>query len=321
MVFLSEYGLFLLKTVTLVIAVLITLAGIIALSAKEKEPNRLKLTKLNDALKKNKESLLKHLLDKKALKAYKSDNKAKDKKEAPKPRLFVIDFKGDLKASRADALSHEVSGILQVANDDDTVLVKIESPGGVVNGYGFAASQLVRIRDRGLTLIASVDKVAASGGYLMASVANEIIAAPFAFIGSIGVVAQLPNFHRLLKKKDIDVELLTAGQYKRTLTMFGENTEEGREKFQQDLEDIHRLFKGHIHEYRANVNIEDVATGEHWLAGDALSRQLVDSLMTSDAFIEAKLDSHEIIKIEYKQKTSKMDKLLKPVAALFMPYA
>ena len=108
--------------------------------------------------------------------------------------------------------------------------------------YGLAASQMQRIRDKKLKLTVCVDKVAASGGYMMAVVADKIIAAPFAVLGSIGVLAQVPNFHRLLKKHDVDFEMLTAGKYKRTLTMFGENTDKGREKFQEDIEDTHVLF-------------------------------------------------------------------------------
>ncbi len=323
MAFLSEYGLFLLETTTIVIGILIVIAGITAISAKQKQSPKLKVTKLNKRYHETKDKLLTEILDKKSLKQHKkveAKNSKKQAKEKSKPKLFVIDFIGDIKASRGEALRREVSAVLSVCDKEkDKVLVNIESPGGMVSNYGLAASQLSRFRYHGIHLTCSVDKVAASGGYLMASVANEIIAAPFAIIGSIGVVAQVPNFHRWLKKHDIDFELVTSGEYKRTLTVFGENTDKGREKFQEDLEDIHRVFKEHIGEYRKAVNLEEVATGEHWLAKDAFRHKLIDKLTTSDEFIIAKLNDYDIIKVEYKEKPKTIDKILKP-AANFLSY-
>ncbi len=321
MAFLSEYGLFLLETVTIVAALLIAVAGIIALSAKNKGEQKLSVKKLNKSYQETKEKLLSDILDKKALKEYKKaqTKKAKEQKET-KPKLFVLHFNGDIKASHVEGFRKEVSALLSIANKEtDKVLVTIESPGGMVSNYGLAASQLARIRSHGLHLTCSVDKVAASGGYLMASVAHEIIAAPFAIIGSIGVVAQLPNFHRWLKKHDIDFELVTSGEFKRTLTVFGENTDKGREKFQQDLEDIHRQFKEHIGEYRKGVNLDQVATGEHWLAKEAFQYKLIDKLITSDEFIVEKLPTHDVIELQYKQKPTLLEKLLKPAANLFYP--
>ena len=321
MAFLSEYGLFLLETVTIVAALLIAVAGIIALSAKNKGEQKLSVKKLNKNYQETKEKLLSDILDKKALKEYKKAQikKSKEQKET-KPKLFVLHFNGDIKASHVEGFRKEVSALLSIANKEtDKVLVTIESPGGMVSNYGLAASQLARIRSHGLHLTCSVDKVAASGGYLMASVAHEIIAAPFAIIGSIGVVAQLPNFHRWLKKHDIDFELVTSGEFKRTLTVFGENTDKGREKFQQDLEDIHRQFKEHIGEYRKGVNLDQVATGEHWLAKEAFQYKLVDKLITSDEFIVEKLPTHDVIELQYKQKPTLLEKLLKPAANLFYP--
>lgn len=318
MSFLSEYGMFLFETFTLVVAILITFAGIIALGSKNKDHQHLKITALNKKLSAQKEKMLLGIADKKALKQYKKD--LKSKKDKSKPNLYVIDFHGDIKASSGENLREEVNAILSVATKKDTVMVKIESGGGTVNGYGLAASQLQRIRNQHIPLVACVDKVAASGGYLMASVANKVIAAPFAIIGSIGVVAQLPNIHRWLKKHNIDIELITSGEFKRTLTVLGENTDKGRKKFNEELNAIHHIFKDHINEHRAQVAIEKVATGEHWLAKDAFQLNLVDKLYTSDEYIHDMLDSHNVFAVAYKTKPSFMQKLLKPAASLLNPH-
>ncbi|EGZ7035818.1 protease SohB, partial [Cronobacter sakazakii] len=187
-------------------------------------------------------------------------------------------------------------------------LVRLESPGGVVHGYGLAASQLQRLRERQIPLTIAVDKVAASGGYMMACVANNIVAAPFAIIGSIGVVAQIPNFNRLLKRNDIDIELHTAGQYKRTLTLLGENTEEGREKFREDLNETHHLFKEFVHSMRPSLDIDAVATGEHWYGVQAKEKGLVDEISTSDDLIIARMAEREVVSLRYMQRKRLMDR-------------
>ncbi|HUL82339.1 MAG TPA: protease SohB, partial [Gammaproteobacteria bacterium] len=228
----------------------------------------------------------------------------------PRPRLFVLDFKGDLRASAAASLREEVSAILNVAADQDQVLVRLENPGGTVHEHGFAASQLVRIKRRGLKLMIAVDKVAASGGYLMACVADRIIAAPFAIIGSIGVIAQLPNFHRLLEEKGVDFEQITAGRFKRTLTLFGKNTDEGREKLREEIEDVHALFKAQIREHRPQVDVEQVATGEHWYGVRALELKLVDELRTSDDILLEAAKERDLYQITFKRKRSMPERLL-----------
>ncbi len=316
MTFLSQYGLFFLQTFTLVIAILLTLAGILSLTSKNKNEASVKITVLNDSFAKQKETMLEQTLSKKAYKAHVKEAKKQKKTISDKTesRLFVIDFVGDIKASAVENLRKEITMVLSVAKKTDEVLVNLESGGGTVNSYGLGASQLQRIRTHNIPLTVSVDKIAASGGYLMACVANKVLAAPFAIIGSIGVVAQMPNFHRLLRKHDIDFELLTAGEYKRTLTMFGENTDKAREKFGEDLENIHHVFKDHISDHRANVDMDKVATGEYWLAKDASNLQLIDDLTTSDEYINNKIETHKVLKIEQKSKLSLMAKLLKPAA-------
>lgn len=225
-------------------------------------------------------------------------------------KVYVLDFKGDVQASAVENLREEITLILATAKAGrDRVVLRLESPGGMVHGYGLAAAQLVRLRDSGFHLTICVDKVAASGGYMMACIASEIISAPFAVVGSIGVVAQVPNFNRLLKEHNIDFELYTAGQYKRTVTMFGENTEEGKAKFEEELQQTHALFKHFVEKYRPQLNVEKVATGEHWYGEDALNLNLVDQLQTSDEYLLGLLPQHDVYVIQTRRKPTLGEKL------------
>lgn len=313
--FLSEYGIFLAKISTVVIAILLLIAGIVAIAAKEKEKEKgaLHINKLNEKYDDIKESLDQETLSKEVLKADKKAAKAEKKKKKQKKkskkkntetknRLFVINFIGDIKASAVNSLREEVTAILLTAKPNDEVLLRLESPGGLVNAYGLAASQLTRLKAQNIRLTIAVDKVAASGGYMMACIADKIIAAPFSVIGSIGVIAQLPNFHKLLQKKHIDFEQHTAGQFKRTLTMFGKNTSKGREKFIEEIEDCHELFKTFINEHRPRVNLDKVATGEHWFASRAKDLDLVDELQTSDDYLLTTKNHFDLYEVQYKIK-------------------
>lgn len=316
MEYLAEYALFLAKVVTFVIALIIIIVSGAAIGQKSKKINKghLEIKKLNEHYKQLKESLQHSLLDKDELKKLAKEEKkqAKAKKKEPKEersKLFVIDFHGDMKASAVKSLREEVTAVLAVATEQDEILVKLESPGGLVHSYGLAASQLQRIRDKGIPFTVAVDKVAASGGYMMACTANKIVAAPFAVIGSIGVMAQMPNIHRLLKKNDVDIELHTAGEYKRTLTVMGENTDKGREKFKQDIQDTHELFKNFIKSSRDQVNVEEVATGEIWYGQQALEVNLIDEIKTSDQYIYEQVEKADIIQVSYAVKKGLADKL------------
>ena len=225
-------------------------------------------------------------------------------------KIYILDFKGDTAASAVESLREEITLILATAKAGrDRVIVRLESPGGMVHGYGLAAAQLVRLRDAGFNLTICVDKVAASGGYMMACIANEIVSAPFAVVGSIGVVAQVPNFNRLLKEKHIDFELYTAGEFKRTVTMFGENTAEGKAKFEEELQQTHELFKHFVEKYRPQLNVEKVATGEHWYGKDALELNLVDKLQTSDEYLLGLLAQHDVYVIDTRRKPTLGEKL------------
>ena len=241
--FFAEYGLFLLKTVTLVVAVIAIIGAVAAAGKKAAHHEGLEVEDLNKKYKSMasalKQAVMKKADWKKEAKAEKERDKAEAKADDARPRAFIIDFKGDLKASAVPSLREEVSALLEVASPDDQVVVRLENHGGVVHEHGLAASQLVRIRDKEIPLTIIVDKVAASGGYLMACVANRILAAPFAILGSIGVLAQIPNFNRMLDSHGVDFEQITAGKYKRSVTMFGKNTDEDRAKLKEELEDVH----------------------------------------------------------------------------------
>ncbi|GLH43122.1 protease SohB [Pseudomonas atacamensis] len=316
--FFTEYASFLAKTVTLVIAILVVLASFAALRSKgrRKSAGQLQVSKLNDFYKGLRERLEQTLLDKDQLKALrkgeaKTEKSAKKQKNKPeiKSRVFVLDFDGDIKASATESLRHEITALLTLATPKDEVVLRLESGGGMVHSYGLASSQLARIRDAGVPLTVCIDKVAASGGYMMACIGDKIISAPFAILGSIGVVAQLPNVNRLLKKHDIDFEVLTAGEYKRTLTVFGENTEKGREKFQEDLDITHRLFKNFVARYRPQLAIDEVATGEVWLGIAALENQLVDELKTSDEYLAQKAKQAEVYHLHYAERKSLQERI------------
>jgi serine protease SohB len=315
--FLSSYGLFLAELVTLAALVAVVVVLIVA-NRRGGHPEGLTVEHLNRRFEDSADALKRAMAgkarSKKEAKARKKDRKRTEreraKEAAPRPRLFVLDFKGDIRASAGASLREEVSAILSVATDQDQVLLRLENPGGTVHEHGFAASQLVRIRQRGLRLLVAVDKVAASGGYLMACVANHVMAAPFAIVGSIGVVAQLPNFHRLLEEKGVDFEQLTAGRYKRTLTMFGKNTEEGREKLQQEIEEVHELFKRQIREHRPQVDVERVATGEHWYGVRALELQLVDEIRTSDDFLLEAASERDLYRLSFHRRRRLAERML-----------
>ena len=332
MEFLTNYGLFFAKTLTFVVAVFIVVSLIVSAGGrgKKSEKGQIQVSKLNEKFKSLREALQHAVLDEDQLKIFEKDEKKrlkvekaelkksakeKSKKDVAttedeyKKRVFVLNFYGDIKASANESLRESISAVLTLATPKDEVVVKVESGGGMVHSYGLASSQLARITNKEIPLTVCVDKVAASGGYMMACVANKIVAAPFAILGSIGVVAQLPNFHRLLKKNDIDYEMFTAGEFKRTVTMFGENTEKGRDKFVEDLEDTHVLFKEFVSEHRPQVDIAQVATGEVWFGRRAKDVNLIDMIKTSDEYLLDQLDTADIFEVEFALKKSLPEKL------------
>lgn len=308
-----EVGIFAAKAAILLfgIAVIIVLIAVIAFKANNKseleiEPLHTKYKDLAFFLKSLTATKAEMKEEKKKLK---SEKKAEGDK-ASDHRVFVVKFDGNLNADQVESLREEITAILMLATPKDEVVVNLESPGGVVHGYGLAASELMRIRARKIPLTVCVDKVAASGGYMMACVADKIIAAPFAILGSIGVLAQLPNLHRLLKKNDIDYKIYTAGEYKRTVTVLGEITEKGEEKFKEQLEDTHRLFKDFVASQRPKLNIDKVATGEYWYGEQAINLGLVDQILTSDDYLLQKYQaSAPIYEVTWQRKQKLTEKM------------
>ena len=312
--FLLDYAGFLARAVTVLVVVVVILSLTAAMRSRGRaRSGDLSVTSLNDFYLDLKENLEYSVLDKAQLKVLKKASKAKlqeDKKStAEKKRVYVLDFDGDIKASAAENLRHEITALLSIAKPSDEVVLRLESGGGMVHSYGFAASQLARIRQAQIPLTVCIDKVAASGGYMMACIGDKILSAPFAAVGSIGVVAQVPNIHRLLKKNNIDVDVLTAGEYKRTLTMLGENTEPARQKFLQELQTTHDLFKQFVSQYRPQLDIDAVATGEVWQGTDAQRLALVDTLQTSDEYISNYAQNADVFLLEYVQKKSLQERV------------
>jgi serine protease SohB len=315
--FLIEYGMFLAKSVTLVLLFLLVFGGVLFLYSRTKpiSEDHLEVKKLNEKYENMGLALKSVTLSNKAfkqeLKILKTRNKQDQKGDLNEERkkVYVLNFKGDVQASEVSSLRESITALLTVAKPSDEVVVLLESTGGTVHDYGFAASQLQRVRNKNIMLTVAVDKVAASGGYMMACVADHIIAAPFAIIGSIGVIGQMPNFNRLLKKMDIDFEQMTAGEYKRTLNLFGENTEKGRLKAQEEIESTHQLFKEFIVENRPKMDIETIATGEHWYGKPALVLNLVDELSTSDDYLCAAAQQADLLMVSYSYRKSFFERL------------
>ncbi|MCI0508879.1 serine protease SohB [Chromohalobacter marismortui] len=317
----AEYALFAAKLATLVIALGVLIVLVVSLKQRasgQGDDNRLRVVTLNERQRRRRESLrlagMSPARRRRAHKLLRKQEKARRKGEDDASdelpsRVWVLDFDGDLKASRTPQLAEQVSLLSDELEAGDEVVVRLTSGGGLVHAYGLAAAQLDRLRDAGVQLTVCVDKVAASGGYMMACCAHRLIAAPFAVIGSIGVVAQVPNVHRLLKKHDIDVELLTAGRYKRTLTVLGENTDEGRAKFLDDLQETHDLFKRYVGERRPALEIDRVATGEIWYGRQALEDGLIDEVATSDGYLAARMKEKRVLHVTLEPRHSLLQRL------------
>jgi serine protease SohB len=316
--FLIDYGSFLVKFATvgglLVALGIVLVRGLAGLTGEHdaEDKGELRVRSLNREIEKLHDAVHQAVLSddawkvqsKRLRKERKKRAKAQEAADPRRKRVYVTDFHGDLQASAVDRLRMEITAILSLAEAGDEIVLRLSSGGGIVHAYGLAASQLSRIREHGIPFTVCVDAIAASGGYMMACVADKLLAAPFAVIGSIGVVAQLPNFHRYLKNKDIDFELITAGEYKRTLTLFGENTEKGRAKFIEEIEETQQLFKSFVANHRPRVAIDEVSTGEHWYGQQAIERALVDEISTSDEYLVRSCEVADVYEVSYHKKKS-----------------
>jgi len=320
--FLTEYGMFLAKTLTFAVAIVFVIVAAVGSAAKTKKEQKgtISVRHLNKEIDEMLDEIKSVVEDEKTLKKAKKDikkskklaqkEKNKDKKDSEKKRYYVFDFNGDPKASQVDSMREVITAVLSIIRPtQDEVILRLESPGGMVHAYGLAASQLARIRNLNIPLTICVDKVAASGGYMMACLGTKILAAPFAYIGSIGVLMQLPNFNRLLKEKNVDFEMITAGEYKRTLTIFGENTDKGREKVTEEIQETHDIFKSFVKENRPILEIDRVATGEVWLGKKALEQKLVDEIKTSDEYIVDACKEADVYLVAYEKKPKLADRI------------
>ena len=313
---LMQYGLFLAKAATLLIAVWLSIALFSSYSRRGRKLEALEVkhlnTKYRDIARVIKQGVLPKDKFNKAMKEEKARLKLEEKspERESRKRVFVLNFHGDLKATAVSSLREEISALLSLATPQDEVLLRLENAGGLVHEHGLAASQLQRIRDRNIPLTIAVDKVAASGGYMMACVGNRILAAPFAVLGSVGVLAQLPNFHRLLDQHGIEFEQIKAGEFKRTITLFGENTDKERAKMQESLDELHAQFKAFVVKYRPGVDVGRVATGEHWHAVGALELGLIDELLTSDDYLLAASTHADLYEITYTAKKTLPERVI-----------
>ena len=313
MEFVSNYGLFLAKAITILIFIWVVLSLLASLAHKPHEEDQIEIKNLNKKFESLKLLMQKSLLSKKDVKQLMKQSKKESKKkknEDKRQRVFVLNFVGNIKASAVKHLRKEITALLAIATPEDEVVICLENAGGMVHEHGFASSQLERIKQRNIALTVAVDKVAASGGYMMACVADRIVAAPFSIIGSIGVIAQLPNFNRLLEKHGIEYEQIKAGDLKRTITMFGKNTDEDREKFTEQMEETHALFKEFVAENRSQIDIQEIATGEHWLGKRALELKLVDELITSDDYLLRKSESADVYEVTHTAPKSISEKIM-----------
>ncbi|MES3006365.1 MAG: protease SohB [Pseudomonadota bacterium] len=327
-----EYCLFLAKVATLVIAIIVVIGALIAISSRGRRgaggKGSINVVRMNDELDDMRDAMKKAIYDKDTFKHEQKLEKKKHKEEErerknlrksvqsdteidqpTKKRVYVIDFNGDIQASEVESLREEITAVLSLATPQDEVLVRLESPGGMVHAYGLASSQLSRVKEQGISLTICVDMVAASGGYMMACLADRLVAAPFAILGSIGVLVQMPNFHRLLRKHEVDYETISAGEFKTTLTTFGEVTQRGRDKVKEDVEEMHSLFKDWVKRHRPAIDIDNIATGETWVGLQALERNMIDEVMTSDECIIRACNEGDVFAVQYEIRRTIGDKL------------
>ncbi len=208
----------------------------------------------------------------------------------PPPRLAVLRFQGlrDLNASGDQRLSEAIDEVLVNRDHFEEAVVIIDSPGGTTHGYGHAYALLERLSASGLKVTACIDRIGASGGYLMALPADRILAGPFAIVGSVGVVAGIPNVKRLLEEKGVSYRLFVAGDKKRVVHFADDDGPEVREYMDEKLAGIHTQFLQAVEKHRGDrVKLDEVRSGDHWSAEESVEKGLglVDELQTSAEYL------------------------------------
>ena len=250
--------------------------------------------------------------------------------------LEVQTFNNDMDTV-VENLRDSVSFILAQYNDKKKrldmgeqieIVVCIESPGGVVQDFGLAADQLKRLKEVGmarndLLLTVCVDKIAASGGYMMACQASpgQLIAAPFSVIGSIGVLREVTNIHDVLEKYGVRPLLLKAGNAKVPLTQTTKVTEESIAIVQKNLDKVHEAFRELVSDARGesiSENFEDVTNGDIFLGKDAAELGLIDRVMTSDEYISEKVQKGDRVLRLHKYDRSRAGLRLSPLDLLLL---
>lgn len=279
------------------------------------EPKKIKLIQLNQQQEKHDKALIK-VIGKSPGILSSIKNVIGKSEGIVRKTAVLLSFNGDINATEVIEFGRAVSMIVQMKDLVSEVYIIINSGGGVVNGYGLLASEIERLHYSEIETYALIDQVAASGGYMAACVANHVVAAPFAYIGSIGVVSEMPNFNQILSDNGINIEQHTAGKSKRTVTPLGKITDEDRNEFKKKLERIHRSFINHVSHYR-NINDADenknsiIFSGDYWIAEETVELELglVDEISTSQEFLLDKMKEYNIIEITFQENKTKKSKL------------
>ena len=172
------------------------------------------------------------------------------------------------------------------------VALVINSPGGspVQSHLIFRRIRLLA-EEKNVSVIAFVEDVAASGGYMLACAADEIVADPFSIVGSIGVVSAGFGFNRVIDKLGIDRRVYTAGTRKVMLDPFQPEKAEDVERLKAIQQDVHAAFSGLVKQRRGDVLTGDEETlfsGEFWAAPQAQELGLVDSIGEVRSFLRAR---------------------------------
>ncbi|RFP90212.1 S49 family peptidase [Rhodobacteraceae bacterium 63075] len=201
------------------------------------------------------------------------------------PRVAVIRLSGTIAAGTRGSLSDEtLAPIIEKAfkrGKPAAVALLINSPGGSPVQSSLIAQRIRRLADeKEIPVHAFVEDVAASGGYWLASSADDIWADGASIIGSIGVISAGFGAHVFLERQGIERRVHTAGKSKSTLDPFQKEKPEDVKRLKAILSEMHDLFIAQVKERREDKLLlgEDLFTGEFWLAGRALELGLIDGI-------------------------------------------
>jgi protease-4 len=203
------------------------------------------------------------------------------------PRVAIVELEGVI--AEVDDLVREVKSHRENPQVK-AVVMRINSPGGVVGPTQELHQALLRVREAGKPVVASLGSVAASGGYYTAVAADRIYANPGTLTGSIGVIMQMANLQDLFKKVGVDYVVVKAGQYKDLGNVSRQMTPEERRVLQGLLDNVHAQFIDAVAEGRKLDRAEVVkfADGRVFSGVQARDLKMVDTLGSlEDAVNEA----------------------------------